>query len=119
MRRAEVRVDDRRAGELHEGAGTYTFTYDASYDGSPVSLTMPVSDEPYRLDRFPPFFDGLLPEGAQLEALLRQAKLDRSDLFGQLVTVGQDLVGNVTVYPIKEAGAIADAGDSAASDEEA
>ncbi|MEX0600680.1 MAG: HipA N-terminal domain-containing protein [Rhodothermales bacterium] len=118
MRRAEVRVDDRRAGELHEGAGTYTFTYDASYDGSPVSLTMPVSDEPYRFDRFPPFFDGLLPEGAQLEALLRQAKLDRSDLFGQLVTVGQDLVGNVTVHPLEDTGGFGDAGEPVALDEE-
>ena len=56
-------------------------------------------DEPYQFDGFPPFFDGLLPEGAQLEALLRQQKLDRDDGFGQLLTVGGDLVGAVTVAP--------------------
>ncbi|MGD9592865.1 MAG: HipA N-terminal domain-containing protein, partial [Candidatus Berkiella sp.] len=46
---------------------------------------------------FPPFFDGLLPEGILLEALLKNAKIDKNDLFSQLVTVGNDLVGSVTV----------------------
>ena len=52
-------------------------------------------------DKFPSFFDGALPEGPRLEALLRQAKLDRTDYFGQLVTVGADLVGAITVEEIK------------------
>ena len=32
-----------------------------------------------------------------LEGLLRRTKLDRSDLMSQLIAVGKDLVGNVTV----------------------
>jgi len=102
VRRAEVRVDGRRAGVLSEERSGFVFAYDGDYDGPPVSLTVPRRSDPYAFDAFPPFFDGLLPEGAQLEALLRQAKLDRSDYFGQLVTVGQDLVGNVTVHPLSE-----------------
>ena len=58
---------------------------------------MPVREEPYRFNEFPPFFDGLLPEGFQLEALLRQKKLDRDDKFGQLLIVGADTVGAVTI----------------------
>ena len=38
-----------------------------------------------------------MPEGFQLEALLRQRKLDRNDRFGQLLQVGADTVGAVTV----------------------
>ena len=38
-----------------------------------------------------------LPEGPQLEALLRMHKIDRSDTFRQLVIVGADLVGSLTV----------------------
>jgi len=98
MRRAEIRVDGQRAGELIENVGRYTFTYDASYGGPPVSLTMPVANSTHEFEGFPAFFDGLLPEGASLEALLRQAKLDRRDYFGQLIQVGGDLVGNVTVH---------------------
>lgn len=93
-------TQERLAGE---GRGVHTFSYAPGYDGAPVSLALPVRAEPYRFDRFPPFFDGLLPEGWQLEALLRQAKLDRSDLFGQLLAVGADPVGAVTVEATDEA----------------
>lgn len=86
------------AGILREeDDGTCSFRYEPGYDGLPVSLTMPVRAEPYTYPRFPPFFEGLLPEGYQLEALLRKAKLDRHDYLGQLIQVGADLVGSVTV----------------------
>ena len=99
MRRAVVRVDGTRAGLLAEEVpGTsYAFQYDATYEGSPVSLTMPVQARAYLFASFPPFFEGLLPEGPQLESLLRLCKLDRDDCLGQLLAVGADLVGAVTV----------------------
>ena len=100
-RAAAVRVHGVRAGVLLEReGGRFSFVYDAGYGGPPVSLTMPVREAPYDYDRFPPFFDGLLPEGWQLEALLRQAKLDKGDLMGQLLAVGPDTVGAVTVEPL-------------------
>jgi len=54
----------------------------------------------YEYDKFPPFFEGLLPEGMMLDGLLRYAKIDRNDLMAQLIAVGGDLVGNVTVEAI-------------------
>ena len=99
MRRANVYMHGRYAGLFFEHEGAYTFAYDPAYTGPPISLTMPVRPEPYRFDAFPPFFDGLLPEGLMLEGLLRQRKIDRHDLFSQLVSVGRDLVGAVTVEP--------------------
>ena len=62
-----------------------------------MSLTLPVQGQPHEFPGFPPFFDGLLPEGVMLEGLLRLRKLDRRDGFGQLLAVGGDLVGAVTV----------------------
>ncbi len=99
MRRARVFVDGKLAGELQEleRGKHYRFVYLEGYKGSSVSLTMPTNQRIYDYDRFPPFFEGVLPEGVMLEALLRQSKLDRDDLLGQLIVVGQDLVGNVTV----------------------
>ncbi len=38
---------------------------------------MPVSDKVYEFSSFPPFFEGLLPEGYQLEGLLKFGKIDR------------------------------------------
>lgn len=100
---ARVRMHGKPAGMLvAESDGTYSFHYEPGYDGPPVSLTMPVREAPYIFDRFPTFFDGLLPEGWQLEALLRRAKLDRHDYMGQLLTVGSDLVGAVTVEPVED-----------------
>ena len=77
--------------------GRYCFQYDDAYLGEPISLTMPLVKTPYYFDHFPPFFDGVLPEGEQLEALLRLKKIDRRDFFSQLLAVGADLVGAVTV----------------------
>ena len=39
-----------------------------------------------------------MPEGFQLEALLRLKKLDRNDKFGQLMLIGVDTVGAVTIH---------------------
>jgi serine/threonine-protein kinase HipA len=99
MKKAKIFVDGRIAGELLEveRGRFYRFTYIEGYDGPPVSLTMPTDNRIYEYDRFPPFFEGVLPEGIMLEGLLRLAKIDRNDLMTQLITVGGDLVGNVTV----------------------
>jgi serine/threonine-protein kinase HipA len=102
MRKAEIFVNNRKAGILTEVefGRRYLFEYLSDYSGPPVSLTMPVSQSVYEFNGFPAFFDGLLPEGHQLEGLLKYAKLDRNDHFAQLVVVGNDLVGHVTVKEI-------------------
>jgi len=99
MRRARILVHGSPAALLEEAEAhtSYRLTYLATYDGPPVSLTLPVRTEPYTFTVFPAFFDGLLPEGPQLEGLLRIRKIDRRDLFAQLVAVGGDVVGCVTV----------------------
>ena len=99
MKKANIFVDGVFAGELQEiqRGKHYLFIYQERYKGLPVSLEMPTGQTQYEFDRFPPFFEGLLPEGMMLEGLLRQTKIDRSDLLSQLIAVGKDLVGNVTV----------------------
>ena len=97
MRLANVFVHGLAAATLAEQEGGFALSYRTGYEGAPVSLALPLRAEAYRFESFPAFFDGLLPEGWQLEALLRSAKLDRDDLFGQLLSVGEDPVGAVTV----------------------
>ncbi len=98
MRRAIVYVHGIKAGLLEEHANmTYVFTYFSEYIGPPVSLTMPILKKKYEFHQFPSFFEGLLPEGMLLEALLRRYKLDKDDYFGQLTLVGHDLVGAVSI----------------------
>ena len=102
MKRAEVYQQGKLAGMLEELEGArWRFTYAERYVDRPVSLTMPVAGRVYEFDGFPSVSEGLLPEGIQLEAMLRRYKLDRSDFFGQLVLTGQDLVGSLTVREVR------------------
>jgi len=102
MKSAKIFVNNLEAGILTEMdfGKKYRFEYIDSYSGTPVSLTLPLRKLVYEFDSFPSFFDGLLPEGFQLEGLLKFRKIDRNDFFSQLVAVGDDLVGNVTVKEI-------------------
>ena len=103
MRSAEVSMHGIPAGILEEieAGSVYRFTYFERYNGPSIALTMPVDGKEFVFDRFPPFFDGLLPEGLLLEGLLKQRKIDKFDYLSQLIAVGNDLVGAVTVQEIK------------------
>jgi serine/threonine-protein kinase HipA len=104
MRKVRVFVKGVEAGtltELSKGKG-YLFEYLDGYKGIDVSHSMPQNIKVYRFDKFPPFFDGLLPEGVQLEGLLKIKKIDKNDYFSQLIAVGDDMVGAVTVKESQE-----------------
>ena len=100
MQIADVFLHDMLTGQLTQlpDRAGFRFSYLPDYAGPPISQTMPVREKSFKFDNFPPFFDGLLPEGFQLEALLRLKKLDRNDHFGQLLLVGPDTVGAVSVH---------------------
>ena len=98
MKAARIFQHKQLAGLLEMGDdGACRFTYEAGYCGEPVSLTMPVNQRVWTFPGFPAPFEGLLPEGVQLDALLRQRKLDRKNLFGQLLAVGGDVVGSLRI----------------------
>lgn len=101
MKKAAVFVHNIFAGTLAEieANRSYRFDYVPSYVGDPVSLTMPLASKAYTFDRFPPYFEGVLPEGIMLEGLIQGLKIDRTDYFSQLLATGGDLVGAVTVLP--------------------
>ena len=98
MRQVKIHLYDQWVGTLSElPSDNYEFAYLAGYAGEPISNTLPLKDEPYVFDHFPAFFDGLLPEGFQLQGLLRIRKIDHSDYLSQLIATGADMVGAVTV----------------------
>lgn len=102
MKSARIFQQDQPAGILEvRDDGSYRFTYEPGYRGEPVSLTMPTSQPVWEFPHFPAPFEGLLPEGVQLDALLRIRKLDKHDLFGQLLVVGHDVVGSLRIEAVK------------------
>ncbi len=102
MRKADIYQQGKLAGTLEElDQNRYRFSYASGYRGQPISLALPVREAPYEFDRFPPIFEGLLPEGLLLEAMLRQYKVDKQDMFKQLAIVGEDVVGSLTVMGVQ------------------
>jgi serine/threonine-protein kinase HipA len=104
MRKAKIYFQGTEAGILSEviQGSHYIYEYVQNYNGHPISLTMPVQKVKFEFNGFPSFFDGLLPEGYQMEGLLKFKKIDKNDLFSQLIAVGEDMVGAVTVKEIFE-----------------
>lgn len=104
MRQAEIYFCERLAGILSETDEGYTFEYDPSYlaydSAQPISLTMPLSQEPYHDRALFPFFDGLIPEGWLLGIAVRNWKIDNRDRFSLLLACCKDCIGAVSVTPI-------------------
>ena len=98
MKKARILVNNIQAAILEEvDKNHYRLTYDADYTGAPVSLALPIQQKTYEFNQFPAFFEGLLPEGMMLDALLRKYKFDKHDYFAQILCVGHDVVGSVTI----------------------
>jgi serine/threonine-protein kinase HipA len=93
------------AGRLTEDADGYTFAYDSSYlalpGAEPVSLTLPLTAEPYHSKVMFPFFDGLVPEGWLLNITTKNWKINPNDRMALLMTCCQDCIGAVGVVGIE------------------
>ena len=96
----KVTINEQISGNLLRENGEYIFSYDSKEKDAYISLTMPVEIKEFHFNSFPTFFDGLLPEGVQIDGLLRIKKIDKEDYFSQLMAVGSDLVGAVSVEEI-------------------
>lgn len=99
MRRADVYLRDRLAGQLTEIPGGYRFTYDRSYlkDGPAISLSLPLQEAPFESKELFSFFAGLVPEGWYLRIVSPTIKVDEHDTFGLLLKTCGDCIGAVSV----------------------
>ena len=90
-----------QAGVLEElDGGRWRFTYAEGYAGESVSLTMPAAQAIHEFDRFPSPFEGLLPREFSWRPCCGATSLIAPIFFGQLIVVGQDLVGSLTVKEV-------------------
>lgn len=103
MRKAEIKIYDTTAGWLVEDENGYHFNYDNSYlntrNSEPISLTLPLKEQPYRSKILFPFFDGLIPEGWLLDIAQNNWKLNPRDRMGLLMACCKDCIGAVSVHP--------------------
>lgn len=106
MKQAKVYQHHQLAGILTENESGFIFQYDPNYLKSPraeaVSLTLPLSAEPYRSSVLFPFFDGLIPEGWLLDIAERSWKINQRDRMSLLLACCKDCIGSVSIVPVNE-----------------
>lgn len=106
MKQAIVYLRDIKAGLLTEDETGYTFLYDTEFLASElaeaISLTLPLSEKPYRDKVLFPFFDGLIPEGWLLDIAEKNWKIDARDRMSLLLACCKDCIGAVGVEPVIE-----------------
>jgi serine/threonine-protein kinase HipA len=102
---ADVWKGQHKAAVLRRtGDGSVELQYNRDYvesGGAAVATSLPATHE--RLSRpggsLPPFFTGLLPEGARLNALVSRVRTSADDELSLLLAVGSDTPGDVRVLP--------------------
>ncbi|MEN8723829.1 MAG: HipA domain-containing protein [Alphaproteobacteria bacterium] len=79
------------------------FSYETAAPAHGLSLSMPIREEPYRDSIVKAYFEGLLNENNQLDAVIAKHDLDRGDITGILHHIGGDCAGAVSCVPRGEA----------------
>lgn len=106
MKTALIQYKGKDAGILKETDEGYEFQYNEGYlsdtASKPVSLTLPLTDKPFKSSVLFPFFDGLIPEGWLLDVALRNTDISELDRFSMLLLCCKDCIGAVSVIPLKE-----------------
>ncbi len=106
MKQAKVFLKDMFAGTLTEDDMGYEFSYEPEYlkseDALPVSLTLPLTEKPYRDKILFPFFDGLIPEGWLLDIAEQNWKISARDRFSLLLACCKDCIGNISIQRITD-----------------
>ena len=90
---AVARIDvDREGPQI-----TYAEGWLQGSDAFPISLTMPLSADPYGPDIAVPWLMNLLPEGEPLRAMTRALGVSRDDILSLIAATGRDLAGALTL----------------------
>lgn len=80
--------------------GAITFRYITDGLPHPLSLSLPVREEPYGDSLSRGFFSNLLFENAQREQVMQRHGIDFSDVVGLLAYLGADCPGSISCVPI-------------------
>jgi len=105
MERLIVWFRERQAGSLSldERTNSFVFAYDGGYlaDGKavPVSVSLPLREEPFDPYVSRKFFENLLPPEVVRRKLERVLHISVGNVFGCLKALGRDCAGAISVYP--------------------
>lgn len=84
---------------LDNGAIEFRYTHPRLQTGQPISLSLPLQEEPIGDAVARAFFDNLLPENQQIQLVIDREGLDRSAIVDILFHVGADCAGAISCLP--------------------
>jgi serine/threonine-protein kinase HipA len=100
-RSGKVFMKNQYCGTITETDDGYLFWYDSQYlkteTAQAVSLTMPITEKPYKSKTLFAFFDGLIPEGWLLDIAEKNWKINYKDRMGLLLSCCKDCIGAVSI----------------------
>lgn len=100
-----VLMNNRLVGQLkREFGGTITFQYDSSWlnweNVLPVSLSLPLREDPYKGQVVAGFFENLLPDSDSIRKRIAERVGARGiDAYSMLTSIGRDCVGALQFIP--------------------
>ena len=104
MKQGKIYLYDQFIGLLTEDENGFTFAYDAEYlrksNAEAISLSLPLTNVPYKSNVLFPFFDGLIPEGWLLTIAENNWKINERDRMSLLLACCKDCIGAVSVVPV-------------------
>jgi serine/threonine-protein kinase HipA len=84
-----------------ETAADAVFSYDRDYlksgDAVPISLSLPLQEEPFNAQQTRIYFEGLLPEGFTRQSVARWMHVDEQDYISILHGLGQECLGAIQI----------------------
>jgi len=104
MAKLAVYLHDEFAGYLWlDEKRRFVFQYDKNYmncpDAMPISLYLPLQEEPYIDDIAKPFFSNLLPEGEIRARISKIKHISKQNDFKLLEAIGGECAGAVSILP--------------------
>ncbi|MGH1484088.1 MAG: type II toxin-antitoxin system HipA family toxin [Geminicoccales bacterium] len=81
----------------------YSETWLADETAPPVSFSLPKRQQPFSRREARPFFEGLLPEEEQREAIAAALGISKGNEFRLLESLGGEVAGALTLWPTGEA----------------
>ncbi len=99
-----VYLKSEKIGSLQlDDSRRFIFTYDKDWlqlkTAVPLSISLPLQQEPFQDDYARPFFSNLLPESELRRAIARKLGLSESNDFALLEAVGGECAGAVSLLP--------------------
>ena len=96
-----VTIQGETAGMVRQREnGTLTFAYLPAYQGAPLSLSMPLSNQEYGDKIVRPYLFGLVPDNYYLRRTLgREFEVSADNPFALLTHIGRDCPGAVQFFP--------------------